>query len=93
MESFQKTPVNGYWMRPLMARFRWFCLGAREKDVIVQSKLDIREIDGHQPPMGTKPMLVVVSHFEPAFVQLEFAGKKCVVSGKELIKAVKSIIE
>lgn len=95
--AYQTNRNYGYCMKLVMKGFSWsrfLDLFRRQKKVMVESKVEVLEVDGHQTPMGSRLTIPVKTHTTmPAHVVLMVGGKSYCVFGKDLIKAVKNVIE
>lgn len=87
-------------------RFSWLRFRFRkEKALVTESKIKVCEVDGREVPVGAGLMLVVKNDYRSlgaavgfpgevrSTVILGIGGKTYTVSGKELLKAVKAIVE
>jgi hypothetical protein len=82
-------------MKLWMARFSWpkFLYTREKKDVMVESKVEVIEVDGAKTPMNSHLTIPVRTHLtEPSYVVLMVGAKTYCVKGRDLIKAVKNVI-
>lgn len=77
-----------------MGSFGWLrFLCTKEKDVLVESRIEVIAVDGCAVPHGSKLQILVKTEVaDPDYVVFQIGGKKYTVAGNDMIKAVKNVL-